>query len=145
MNDYPLVNFHFRVTGGGGGIDMQFQSVSGLNTQLQTESWKEGGEHRFEHTIPVRVKYSDLVLKRGVVQSGSSELTKWFKNAFENFQFEPKELLVELLGEDHKPLVYWKVVHALPKNWKLDDFNAESGKILIETMELSYNYFEIKR
>jgi len=138
---YPPVNFHFRVTDLGGDIDMDFREVSGLNAQLQTESLKEGGENTFEHTMPVRVKYTDVVLKRGVVSAGQSALTRWLKDGYENFRFQPKDFMVQLLNENHEPLMVWKVVHALPKNWKFSDFNAERGEVLIETLELSYNYF----
>jgi phage tail-like protein len=148
LSYFPPVGFHFRVNGAGTGqgedIDIAFQSVSGLNVQLQTETVKEGGENRYEHTLPVRSKYSDLVLKRGVVVSGQSELTRWFHNAFHNFEFKGKDLTVELLNEKQKPLMFWKVINALPKNWKFADMNAERGEILIETMELSYSYFEFK-
>ena len=141
---YPPVGFYFRVRGGGGDMDIAFQSVSGLNVQLQTESYKEGGENRYEHTLPVRTKYSDLVLKRGVIVSGQSNLTKWFQDAFHNFNFKGKDLTVELLNEKSEPLMYWKVINALPKNWKFADLNAERGEVFIETMELSYSYFEFK-
>ena len=140
---YPPVSFLFQVSGLGGDVDIAFQSVSGLNIQLQTETYKEGGENRFEHTVPVRTKYSDLVLKRGVVSRGQSELTKWFHDAFHNFIFVGKDLTIKLFDQAGNPLLVWNVVNALPKNWKFSDLNAERGEIFIETMELSYNYFEI--
>ena len=142
---YPPVGFRFRVTGAGGDIDVAFQSVSGLNVQLQTETYKEGGENMFEHTLPVRTKYSDLVLKRGVVARQNSALTKWFHDTFHNFKFEPKNLMIELLNEQSEPLMAWKIINALPKNWKFADLNAERGEVFIETMELSYNYFEFMK
>ena len=141
---YPPVGFHFRVSGAGGDIDIAFQSVSGLSVQMQNETYKEGGENRYEHTLPVRSKYADLVMKRGVVVRGQSELTRWFHSAFHDFEFRGKNLTVELLNEKQEPLMLWKVVNALPKNWKFGDLNAERGEIFIETMELSYSYFEFK-
>jgi phage tail-like protein len=141
MADYPIVGFHFRVSLPGGGVDLNFQSVSGLNVQLQMETLKEGGENLFEHALPVRSKYSDLVLKRGIVTKGASKLTQWFQNAFENFEFKPWNFVVELLGEDHNPLITWKISHAIPKDWKVNDLNAERGEVLIESMTLSYSFF----
>ena len=114
---YPPVGFHFRVTGAGDDIDMAFQSVSGLNIQMQTESYKEGGENRYEHTLPVRSKFSDLVLKRGVIVSGQSALTRWFQEAFLNFKFKGKDLTVQLLNQKSEPLMFWKVINALPKEF----------------------------
>lgn len=140
-NYYPPVNFHFRVTELGGDIDMNFREVSGLNAQLQTETLKEGGENTYEQTLPVRVKYTDVVLKRGVVSAGQSDLTRWLKDAYENFKFKARNFNVVLLNEKHEPLMQWQIVHALPKNWKFSDLNAERGEILIETLELSYNHF----
>ena len=144
---YPPVNFLFRVyfmAGASGSPewteDIYFQAVSGLTAQLQTESIKEGGENRFEHVVPTRAKFGDLVLKRGIY-TAKSPLTKWIQDAVLNFVFEPKNIQVQLLGEDQQPLMVWNIFHAWPKNWKIDELNAEQGKVLIETLELSYNNF----
>ena len=60
--------------------DARFQSVSGLSVEYDYETFKEGGENRFEHKLPVRTKYADLVLKRGMLTDSS--VIKWFLNAF---------------------------------------------------------------
>ncbi len=145
VNYHPPVNFHFEVhfedLGEAG--DVQFQSVGGLNAQMQTETLKEGGENRFEHIVPVRAKFNDLVLKRGILPA-DSPITKWIQDALENFKFLPKNLTIQLLGEDHKPLLVWEVSHAWPKSWKVDDLNAEQGKVLVETIELTYNFYRLR-
>jgi phage tail-like protein len=143
---YPPVGFHFRVRIDDleGANDIRFQSVSGLNVQIQTESHKEGGENRFEHAMPTRSKYSDLILKRGIMAPGESAITGWVKDCVEKFIIKPKNLTVELLGEDHEPVLTWRVEHAWPKNWKTDDFNAEQGKVVIETLELNVNRFTLQ-
>ena len=145
MADYiPPVGFHFRVEF----LDIStvdndtlFQSVSGLNVDMQTETVKEGGENRFEHVLPVRSKYADLVLKRGVLMD--SGVIAWCRDAFEAFVFQPTTILVHLLNEEHEPLITWNVVHAWPKKWSVSDLNAEQGAVFIETLELSYNFFTI--
>jgi phage tail-like protein len=51
-DSYPPVSFHYIVTFNGIGdktIDTQFQSVSGLSAEMETEPVKEGGENRFTH------------------------------------------------------------------------------------------------
>lgn len=149
MADYHPVNFHFRVTflglPGGTSEDVKFQSVTGLNVDVETDSIKEGGENRFTHVVPVRRKYADLTLKRGLYRPGQSGLTGWCKEAFDNFNFSPIDLMVELLNENHQPLVVWKVIHAWPKSWEIEQLSADPpGKVLIETFKLNYNYFEYK-
>src|ERR1044072_2313715 len=144
---YPPVGFHFKVEfqfRAKKDLDILFQSVSGLNNQMQTDTLREGGENRFEHVIPVRNKCTDLVLRRGLLSPGQSRITEWCQQAFNDFIFEPVDLLVTLLDEQHNPLMTWSVHRAWPKNWKIADLNADKGEVVIETFELNYNYFTFK-
>ncbi len=145
---YQTVSFHFRVVFGFSErqtFDVRFQSVTGLDVQMETEAIKEGGENRFEHVVPTRTKYSDLVLKRGLLSpAAKSGLTKWCLDAFDNYNIQPVNLEVHLLNEKHDPIMKWDVVHAWPKNWKLGELNAERSEVLIETLELNYNYCRFK-
>jgi phage tail-like protein len=140
---YPPVGFHFSVEfagSDGNGSDAHFQSVSGLSVTMETEEIAEGGENRFKHKFPVKTKYPNLVLKRGLVVNSS--LVEWCRNAMENFEFEVRDLTIKLLNEEHEPLQTWNIVHAFPVKWAVDDFNAQESKLVIETLELSYQYFK---
>ncbi len=148
---YQIVGFHFRVTFQGlpnaKKEDIHFQSVSGLDVQIETQPLKEGGENRFEHALPGKRKFSStLTLKRGILRPGESGITDWCLEAFNKLNVIPlKTVLVELLGEDHQPLMKWDLAHVWPKSWKIGELNAERGEVLIETLELHYNRFELKR
>lgn len=138
---YPPLGFHFRVEFTDIDGEFEFQSVSGLSVELQTEEFAEGGENRFKHKMPVRTSFPNLVLKRGI--KINSELISWCRNAVENFEIVPKDITVSLLNEEHEPLTTWNIVHAWPVKWSVTDFNAEESKIVIESIELAYNYFNI--
>lgn len=141
---YPPVSFYYLVSFNGVGnktIDTRFQSVSGLSAEVTTETYKEGGENRFEHILPVRSSYSNLTLKRGLVKD--SDLIKWFTDTFDTMQVQPVTLDILLLNEEGEPLVSWNVVHAWPKKWSVSDFDAEKSSIAIETLELHYRTFSI--
>ena len=157
MIRYPPVSFFFDVVFngadfGGDAVETRFQSVTGLSVDMQTETIKEGGENRFEHVLPVRTKYTPLVLKRGLVTD--SKMVKWCMDALVNFQFQPVDLLVHLLHVNRPieqlpatppvPLMTWNVINAWPKKWSVSDFNAEQNAITIETLELNYSYFNIQ-
>lgn len=142
---YQHVGFHFKVEFSEfSGVDVRFQSVTGLDVQLEATQIKEGGENRFYHSVPGKTKFSDLVLKRGILTPGQSALTRWFNNAIGNYRFRPLSLVVSLLDEEHQAIMTWNVVHVLPKSWKINELNAERGEVLIETMTLSYNYFTFR-
>ena len=145
-NYYPPVGFHFSisfdksVTDDDG--DARFQSVGGLNVELETETVKEGGENRFVHSLPVRSKYPNLVLKRGMLTN--SQLIKWCVDSFNSLEISPTDLTVSLLNEEHEPLKTWKLKHAWPVKWDVGDFNAEENKLVVETIELTYQYYTLE-
>lgn len=141
---YPPVGFHFSVEFEGLGTDAkdhQFQSVSGLSVDIETEEIAEGGENRFKHKLPVKTKYPNLTLKRGMLID--SAVIDWCRDAIENFSFKPVNLTIKLLNEEHQPLISWNVVHAYPVKWSIEDFNAEESKLVVENFELTYNYFTL--
>jgi phage tail-like protein len=142
---YPPWGFYFRVVFdiSQDKNDLRFQSVSGLSVEYDFESFKEGGENRFEHKLPVRTKYADLVLKRGLLTDSS--VINWVLDAFQNRIFKPADITVNLINERGEPLQTWNVVHAIPKKWLVSDFNANENGIVVETMELSYRYFTIQK
>jgi phage tail-like protein len=136
---YQAVNFHFKVAFKDN-VDVRFQSVSGLDATIDTETIREGGENRFEHVIPTRRKYGPLVLKRGLLSPAQSSVTRWLKQAFDEERIVPLDTLqIILLNESHNALMQWTVNNVWPRSWKLGELNAENGAILIETLELNYN------
>ncbi|MDH7460650.1 phage tail protein [Chitinophagaceae bacterium 26-R-25] len=147
-NSYQAVNFHFSVSLGTAStdIDVRFQSVTGLDSTLETETIKEGGENRFEHVIPVRRKYGPLILKRGILTPSASGITRWLQDVFENEKIVPKRsVTIKLLNQDHTTsLMYWTISNVWPRSWKIGELNAETGNILIETLELNYNMLIVR-
>jgi phage tail-like protein len=140
---YPPVGFHFRVEfilDGTVESDIRFQEVSGLSAELGTEEVVEGGENRFSHRLPTRAKYANLTLKRGLLTE--SGLIDWCRDAIENFDFTPATVNVTLLNEQHEPVAdTLSFIRAWPVKWSVSDFKAQDNALVIETLELSYNYF----
>ena len=143
LNYYPPVAFYFRVEFAisSNSHDTRFQSVSGLTVEYDVETYKEGGENRFVHKLPGRTKYNDLVLKRGLLND--STVIDWCKQAFQNREFRPSDVTVSLLDERGTPLKTWKIVKAWPKKWSVSDFNSTANEVVVESLELSYSYFEV--
>jgi phage tail-like protein len=149
---YPPGAFYFAVYILGSGtafslltdIDASFQEVSGIRAELGIEEVTEGGENRFVHRLPRPAKYSNLVLKRGVVTM-DSVLAEWVGQTVGSGLALPiltQNLLVTLLGEDGFPRIAWLFVNAYPVKWDVAPLSSEDNKVLTETMEFAYNYFE---
>jgi phage tail-like protein len=145
MTDYyPPWGFYYRVEFGVSQDknDVRFQSVSGLSVEYDVEEYREGGENRFTHKLPARTKYTDMVLKRGMLTD--SAVIAWCLGAFRDRIFVPTDVNVVLMNEKSEPLRVWKVAHAVPRKWTVSDFNANENAIVIETLELTYRYFTVQ-
>lgn len=142
---YPPVGFHFKVEfiSVGNDNDVRFQSVGGLSMELEVENIKEGGQNLFEYKLPGRSKFSDLNLKRGLLLD--SEVIKWIKDALYNRDFKPANMNISLLNSDHEPLLTWQVFNAWPRKWSVSDLNATENSIMVETLEIAYTYFTVKK
>lgn len=142
MFEYPFTGFHFVVVFE---IfpqlpnDVRFQEVTGLTTDVNLETYNEGGENRFVHRLPGRTRYADLVLKRGMTLV--SGVAAWCLDAVENFNYQPTNLLVSLLNEEHLPVSSWYVVNAIPISYQISGLNAEQSQVVIESMTLRYEYY----
>lgn len=138
----PPVGFHFLVVFElfpQTPQDFRFQEVSGLDVEITTEAVTEGGQNRYTHQLPVRSRYTDITLKRGLfIGSG---ITLWCKNAIEDFVFVPTNVLISLLTPEHIPMQSWYVVNAVPKKIQVSHFNAQENSIVVKSLVLSYNYF----
>lgn len=139
---YPPVGFYFKVNviGISGINEGSFQEVSGLNIKIGAEEIKEGGENRFVHRLPTPPKFENLVLKRGMLLDSS--LINWASNSLQKFEFKPTTVNVNLLDSSAALLASWKFVNAYPVSLKVSDFKAQENAIVIETLELCFDYFE---
>jgi phage tail-like protein len=148
---YPPGSFHFKVEftgvdGMGADTEQRFQEVTGLSFEIETEELREGGENRFSYKLPKRARYPNLVLKRGMLTG--TALLKWFKSAMSTYftvvvyDFKPADMLVTLLDEAGQPVAIWNVVQAYPVKWSTSDFRASENAVVVETIELAYQYFE---
>jgi phage tail-like protein len=145
-NYYPPVGFHFKVEVLGlspSGNDTRFTEVSGLSVEMITEEVTEGGENRFLQKYPVRAKYPELVLKRGLLVD--SQISNWIRQCIEDFNIEPKNVDVKLLNDRHEPLLTWHVVNAYPTKWAVGDLSASNNAVLIESIQFCYQYYRMDR
>ena len=143
-NDYPFVNFHFKVTFLGvgavsGDFNSRWQSIDGLKMSMTPEMYSEGGENRFKHHLLTRPTYGPLVMKRGLFSN--VELYLWFEAAFKASVVVPTNLIISLLDEEHQPVTNWSVINAIPTSLEVSSLDAMKSEAVIETMTMNYQYF----
>lgn len=141
--DYPPASFNFTVKFDGESGDSSFSEISGLDAERNVIEIHEGGENQFSHRVPDRSKYSNLVLKRGVLL-GNSVLALWCTTTFENRlnrPIIPKTVVVTLLDPAGAVLLAWNFINAWPVKWAVSTLSADKNEIAVETLELAYSYF----
>jgi len=48
------------------------------------------------------------------------------------------------LDEADQPVAVWNVVQAYPLKWSMSDLKSSENAVVVESMELAYQYFERK-
>jgi phage tail-like protein len=144
----PPAGFHFAVIFFAGGtipnaLDMRFKKVAGLGSEIETITYKEGGENLYTHRLPNRVSYNNLILERGMVIG--SPLNLEFNATMSNYQFNPGNALVALLDDYDLPTAAWLFLKTYPVKWNVSDLAADVNGVVIETMELAYTRFQVIR
>ncbi|NER39452.1 MAG: phage tail protein [Oscillatoria sp. SIO1A7] len=130
-NPYIPINFWLEVNGI---VEGGFSEVSGLESEIEVESYEEGGVNGYVHQFPTRVKYPTLVLSRGL--TNEENLWLWYKKTT-NGTVDRKNGSIILLNWIHEPVMWWDFINAYPVKWKGPDFNARNGtEVAIERFEL---------
>lgn len=142
----PPVAFRFEVDFNGADLsptaaDLQFQEVSGLSAELEVVTLAEGGENRFVHRLPGRVKHGTLTLKRGHVPDSS--LLTWFEEAAAGVGVKTADVTIKLTDGEGKPVQQWHVVRAWPVKWSVSALDASKNGYVVDTVELAFQ--RIKR
>ena len=134
----PYLDFRFHVELSGlivGG----FSEVDGLEVELETEEYQEGGVNRYSHTLPVRHSYSNLTLRRGLTDS--SELWDWMRRTM----FGAPELRsgrIILLNNYGEEVRGWGFRDGYPVRWEGPDLSADQGSVAMESLEIAHHGLE---
>lgn len=133
VEGFPNCRFYLEI-----GSDAQavFTDVSGLQLEMTTFDYEEGGQNDFVHRLPGRVKAGNLTLKRGMTRS--NDLLKWFLEVASGNVVRQNVSLV-VFDVEGKRLATWNFENAYPVKWVGPQLEAAGTAIAIETLELAHD------
>jgi phage tail-like protein len=138
----PYRNFNFRVEIDGIG-EAQFAEVVVPAAEITVVEYREGADKTSAaRKLPGRVKYGNVVLKRGI--SADLSLYEWFR-AIVDGDFQARDAAILLLDAQRQPVRRWLVRDAWPTKYDGPTLNAKDNEVAIETLELAVEQIEIDR
>ena len=163
-SEYPALGYNFSVAAvdslssasasviSSDSKDAEFQSISGIKATREKEDYFALGMNNMTFQLPLRTKYDDLILERGIVRA-PSEFINWC-NAFINMDasessnsnsLSTKIILVFLWDRDRNlPLMTWTFNNAYPKGIEYSGIIANENSYAIEKITIAYSHFTTK-
>ncbi|MCD4815320.1 MAG: phage tail protein [Methanosarcinales archaeon] len=118
-------------------ITAGFTDVSGLTIETEVETIKEGGVNNYEYKLPKFTKYSNITLKRGLIDL---KLWDWYQTVISG-KFKRKSGTIYLLDySGNKTLDYYDFYEAYPIKWEGPTFNAKNSTVASETLVLAHKH-----
>ena len=113
----------------------EFRECTGLAMEREILEYAEGGNNDFVYKLPGRVKFPNLVLKRGITDQ--KELLKWFWDVRSDLKLRTVTVtLVDATGAQDARV--WAFENAYPVKWAGPNLNAGSDSAATETLEIAH-------
>jgi phage tail-like protein len=122
-----------------------FTECSGFEAKLDVEEYKEGGLNDYVHKFPGRQSFSNVTLKRGMVNS--IELWEWLERVATKKakREEKKNISVVLHNGDGAEAMRWNLIAAFPVKWNTPSMQSDQSSALVESLELAYQEFTVQK
>lgn len=130
----PYMSFNFLVEIDGllvGG----FRRVTGLEIQVEVETYREGGRNDWAHKFPGQVTQSDLTLEHGLTDVDA--LWDWHQDVISG-KIKKKNGTVYLLDRRRLPAMWWDFRRAYPIQWTGPQLDASSNEVAVESVVLAH-------
>jgi phage tail-like protein len=122
-----------------------FTEVSGLSVQIEVEDLAEGGQNAYTHKLLGRMKWPNLVLKRGVTDTDA--LFEWLQEcsgeglAAAGNKVVGRSGKVSVLDAAGKPVRTWEFTGAKPVRWSGPKLAASARELAVEELEVCHSGF----
>lgn len=141
---YSALNFQVVIAGvfdDGQAIRGSFAEVSGLDVEISPIEYRNGSEDITVRKIPGLKKFSNIILKRGVI--GDLAFWTWIKSVLDG-NVQRADGTITLLDESRQPVMQWRFRRAWPCKWTGPTLNAKNNEVAIETLEICHEGLDVE-
>lgn len=112
-----------------------FSRVSGLSTEIECETYREGGNFGTPICLPVGITHQNIVLERGTVTI--EPLTIWFETVMLGMHMR-YPMIITMYDNQHIPVKIWTVLDVMPVKIDYPELDAMSDSVASTRIELSH-------
>ena len=134
----PYLTFSFLVEIDGITV-AGFSEVTGIELEVETEEYREGGVNDYAHQLAKNASYPRLVLKRGMVDA--TVLCDWQTEVAQGI-VQRRNVHIVLLDEVHNEKWRWRCLQAYPVRWSGPELRASDANAAIESLVLVHKGLE---
>lgn len=120
-----------------------FTACDGLSAEYDVFEYHEGGENRYVHRLPGRLKYPNIKLTRPVDaksdSTSSAGLAAWFSRLKDSVT--RRTASITAYDARGRKIAQWNLVGVYPARWTGPSFAADGNTVPKETLELAHNGF----
>lgn len=118
-----------------------FTGCSGIGFDMEVIKHKAVSEtsQQTEHKLPGRVKYTEIVFKRGV--TANEDLFQWAKTIADG-GYDYRTAAIVIYDRDLTPLTQFKLDKVWPSKVSVSDLKTDSDEVMIEEITLQHELLE---
>ena len=155
----PVPDYLFAVELDGIAVGL-FTECSGVAARREVDRVEEGGLNNYTHSLPGRMHFSDIVLKRGLTLSRA--LWNWMQEGSYDFkvrrmnfsiiQGAPGYNLLTIMGlgglqkagAGYGKAKVWNLENAYPVAWELSELNTQNTEqVALESITIAHHGIEL--
>jgi len=140
-NIWPLPKFYFSVEFGDD-KEVNFQEVSGLDTETQIIEYRHGNSPVFSPIkMPGLAKVGNVTFKKGVFVN-DNKFWDWY-NEIKMNTIARRSVIINLLDETGAPKMSWSLANAWPTKITGTDLKSDGNEVAVETLEVAFEVLTI--
>jgi phage tail-like protein len=124
-----------------------FTEVTGLGVSIDVEELMEGGQNAYTHKLLGRMRWPNIVLKRGLTDSNAlfTWLLKFSGDGFNGAsnKVSPETGSISVLTPKGQPYRTWSLIDVKPVKWTGPRLAASSRDLAIEELEVCHSGFTV--
>ena len=124
-----------------------FTEVTGLGVSIDVEELTEGGQNAYTHKLLGRMRWPNIVLKRGLTDSDAllTWLLKFSGDGFNGAEnkIKPETGSISVVTPKGEPFRTWSLVDVKPVKWTGPRLAASSRDLAIEELEVCHCGFTV--